>query len=293
MKRRIIALTLILGLLLCAAARAEIYHISDENEMNFGRLLINLIHARENPQPGDADAVQGVIDAIGAMNEGDRVVAEQIAEHWMQVYVDPNYPMYIHDGGQRATALEGTDIPDSPTHAFVVLGYKLQNGGMTDELVKRCDAAAAAARSFPNTILVCTGGPTGSNNPKKHTEGGMMKAYLTEKCGIDASRIFIDEEALSTVQNAEKTFAIMRQQAVTTYTIVTSAYHQRWGQVDYNCMAAFYRQAYGYDARVLENYSCDITYNKEFKNDARWALYHLAVLLDLPDEVMEAIRRAI
>ncbi len=293
MKIRIVAIMTALTLLLCAAARAEVYHISDENEMNFGRLLINLIHAHENPQPGDAEAVQGVVDAIGALSESDRAVAEMIADHWMAVYADPNYPMYIHDGGQRATALEGTAIPDSPTHAFVVLGYKLQNGGMADELVKRCDAAAAAARSFPNTILVCTGGPTGSNNPKMHTEGGVMKAYLTEKCGIDASRIFIDEEAMSTAQNAEKTFAIMREQGVTTYTIVTSAYHQRWGQVDYNCMAAFYRQAYGYEARVLENYSCDITYNEQYKNDARWALYHLSVLLDLPQSVKDAIERAI
>ncbi len=293
MKRRIIALALALTLLLGAAARAEIYRISEENQMNFGRLLINLIHAHEKPQPGDREAIQGVIEAIGALSEGDRVVAEEIAEHWMTVYADPNYVMYIHDGGEKASALEGTAIPDSPTHAFVVLGYKLKNGEMADELVQRCEAAAAAARTFPHTILVCSGGPTGSNNPNNHTEGGMMKAYLTGKCGIDPSRVFIDEQAMSTVQNAENTFAIMREQGVTTYTIVTSAYHQRWGQVDYNCMAAFYRQAYGYDARVLENYSCNITYNEQYKNDARWALYHLSVLLDLPQEVKDAIERAI
>ena len=282
MKHRIAAMILALTLLLCAAARAEVYHISDENQMNFGRLLIDLIHAKEKPAPGDGEAVQGVVDAIGALSESDRAVAEMIADHWMAVYADANYAMYIHDGGERATALEGTSIPDSPQHAFVVLGYKLERGEMAPELVKRCEAAAAAARSFPNTILVCTGGPTGSNNPKMHTEGGVMKAYLTKNCGIDASRIIIDESARSTVENAVNTFAMMRAHGVTTYTIVTSAYHQRWGQVDYNCMAAFYRLAYGYEARVLENYSCDITYNEQYANDARWALYHLSVLLDLP-----------
>ena len=282
-------------LLLGSFALADVYHISDENEMNFGRLCIDLIHAYEKPSPTDADTLNSVLDAIGAMDAGDRAVAEAIAEHWMRVYVDADgsYKMHIYDGGQRATALEGTAIPDSPAHAFVVLGFKLERGEMTNELMLRCEAAAAAARSFPNAILVCSGGATGSNNPQNHTEAGLMKAYLTGKCGIDEARIVIDEAARSTVQNAENTFEIMRSRGVSTYTVVTSEYHQKWGQVVYNAMGAFYRQAYGYDAQILENYSCDITSNPDYPNEARWALYQLAVMLDLPDEVMEAIKRAI
>lgn len=293
MTHRMIALALVLGILFCAAAGAEVYHISDENELNFGRLLINLMRAKEAPTPDDEANVMAVVDAIGAMNEGDRAVAEAIATHWLRVYADPSYPMHIHDGGERAAALEGSDIPDSPAHAFVVLGFKLKNGEMTDELQQRCEAAAAAARSFPNAILLCSGGATGSNNPKNHTEAGLMKAYLTEKCGIDGARIFIDEDARSTVENAENTFAMMRERGVTSYTIVTSAYHQRWGQAVYNCMNAFYRQTYGYEAALLENYSCNITESADYPNDARWALYQLAVMLDLPDNVMEAIKQAI
>ena len=295
MKRAFTVLAAVLVLMLGTGALADVYHISDENEMNFGRLCIVLIRACESPTPGDADAVQSVLDAIGAMDAGDRVVAEAIAQHWMRVYANAEgpYEMHIHDGGPRATALEGSAIPDSPTHAFVVLGFKLKNGEMTEELALRCEAAAAAARSFPHAILVCSGGATGSNNPKKHTEAGLMKAYLTEKCGIDASRIFIDEQARSTVENAENTFRILQAQGVQSYTVVTSAYHQKWGQVIYNAMAAFYRQTYGYDTQILENYSCNITYNEEYPNDARWAVYQLAVMLDLPDEVMEAIKRSI
>ena len=292
MKRKITALVVALALLL-STALAEVYRISDENEMNFGRLGIDLLRAYESPSPDDRQTVDSVLEAIGAMSAADRAVAEAIAEHWMRVYADPGYPMYIHDGGERATALEGTEIPDSPTHAFVVLGFKLKNGEMTDELKQRCDAAAAAARSFPGAILVCSGGATGSNNPKKHTEAGLMKAYLTEKCGIDAARIYIDEEARSTVQNAENTFEILRERGVETYTVVTSAYHQRWGQVIYNTMGAFYRQTYGYDAQILENYSCNITTSDEYPNDARWALYQLTVMLDLPGSVVEAMKKAL
>ena len=293
MIRKAVALMTVLALLLCGVAMAEVYEISDENQMNFGRLLIDLIHAKEKPAPGDGEAVQGVVDAIGALSDTDRQVAQAIADHWMRVYADPNYALYIHDGGERATALEGTSIPDSPQHAFVVLGYKLECGEMAPELGKRCEAAAAAARSFPNALLVCSGGATGSKNPNNHTEAGMMKDYLVNKCGIDATRIIIDESARSTVENAVNTFAMMRAHGVTSYTIVTSAYHQRWGQVDYNCMAAFYRLAYGYEVELLENYSCDIDYNEQYANDARWALYHLAVMLGLPQEVMDAIQAAI
>lgn len=292
MTRRIVALVLAL-LLTGAFALADVYEISDENEMNFGRLCINLIHAYEHPSPNDADTLQSVVDAIGAMDANDCAVAEAIADHWMSVYANPEYEMFIHDGGERATALENIGLNDGSDHAFVVLGFKLEKGEMTRELAQRCEAAAAAARSFPNAILICSGGATGSNNPKKHTEAGLMKKYLVEKCGIDAARIFIDEDARSTVENAENTFAIMREKGVASYTIVTSAYHQRWGQVIYNCMNAFYKQSYGYEAVLMGNYSCDINSNPDYPNEARWAVYQLAVMLDLPDEVMDAIKRAI
>lgn len=292
MTRTIIALTLAL-LLLGTSALADVYHISDENEMNFGRLCIDLIHAYEHPTPGDADTIQSVVDAIGAMDASDRAVAEAIADHWMRNYANPDYEMFIYDGGERATALESIALNDDSNHAFVVLGFKLEKGEMTKELMLRCEAAAAAARSFPSAVLICSGGATGSNNPKKHTEAGLMKKYLVEKCGIDAARIFIDEDARSTVENAENTFAIMREKGVSSYTIVTSAYHQRWGQAVYNCMNAFYKQAYGYEAALVGNYSCDINSNPDYPNEARWAVYQLAVMLDLPDEVMDAIKRAI
>jgi len=43
-------------------------------------------------------------------------------------------------------------IPDTSSHAFIVLGYELKDGEMTDELKDRCKAAAAAAKMYPNTM---------------------------------------------------------------------------------------------------------------------------------------------
>lgn len=295
MKLKRIALLVALAILAGAAAMGEGYHISGDNEMNFGRLGIVLLRAYEKPSPDDEAAVETVLDAIGAMDARDREVAEAIAEHWMRVYVnaDGSYRLYIHDGGERATALEGSAIPDASTHAFVVLGFELKNGEMTDELKGRCQAAAAAARAFPNAILICSGGATGPHNPQKHTEAGLMKDYLTRQCGIDASRIYIDEKARSTVENARNTFAIMRERGVSTYTLVTSTYHQKWSQVLYNAMAAFCHQSAGYDATLVENYCFDIAPDEAFRNDDRWAMRQLVVMLDLPDEVVEAMKRAL
>lgn len=74
-------------------------------------------------------------------------------------YLDASWPVLLY----------GTDdpslLPVSGKHAFVVLGLQLADGEMTDELKARCDAAAAAAKAFPESVLVCSGGATGKTIP--------------------------------------------------------------------------------------------------------------------------------
>ena len=98
---------------------------------------------------------------------------------------------------------------------------------------------------------ICSGGATGPNNPDGHTEAGLMKEYLVRACGIDTSRIFTDESAMTTLENAENTFEILRAKGIRTITIVTSDYHQKWGQVLYNALAAVYAQRYGYSVETF------------------------------------------
>ena len=174
-------------------------------------------------------------------------------------------------------------VRDSGRHAFVVLGYELKDGQMQPELKGRCDAAAAAARSYPSTILVCSGGATGDNNPKLRTEAGVMKAYLVETCGIDASRIHIDENARTTLQNARNTLDMLQAQGIETMTLVTSTYHQRWGQVIYNAVAALYRQVYGYTVEIVGNYCYETEpAHESYRNDDRIAISQVAQLLGVP-----------
>ena len=167
MKTRTIAVIVALALLAGTAALGEGYRVADGNQMNFGGLLVDLMHAYERPAPGDGEAIEAALAAIDAVDARDGAIARSIADHWDRVYVnaDGAYQLYMYGVGDRAAELEGTDLADSPDHAFVVLGYELKNGQMTPELKGRCDAAAAAARSFPSAILVCSGGATGSHNP--------------------------------------------------------------------------------------------------------------------------------
>ena len=136
----------------------------------------------------------------------DNELAVFIFEKWNEIYFNPDYRLYI-DGKDDPQAL-----PISGKHAFVVLGFELENGEMRDELKARCEAAATAAETFPSSILVCSGGATGENNPEGHTEAGLMKEYLVQNCGIAPERVYIDESAMTTLDNTVNTFMILRDQ---------------------------------------------------------------------------------
>ena len=283
--KKLLSWILLAALALSGAALAEEYKLADANATHFQALLYALMNAYETPSEGDSEAIDSALDAIAARSVADGEVARAIADHWRAVYLDPDYPMYLYRGDGQATALLEAGFHDSAAHAFVVLGYELKNGEMTDELIGRCDAAAAAAKAFPSAILVCSGGATGDNNPQRHTEAGMMRDYLVNACGIDPGRVYTDERAMTTLENAVNTLAILRERNIETFTLVTSSYHQRWGQVLYNAMAALYRQEYGYHARLAGNFSFDIEPSDErFRQDDRIALRQLSAMLGLPME---------
>ncbi len=292
MKKRLLALALAALLLPCAAL-GEGYKVAKRNQGTFGRMIIRLLKAYETPSRQDERKMEINVEAISKVRESDGIIARAITDHWKKVYLDPNYALRcLQPGEETAGALEGTALADSAAHAFVVLGYQLQNGEMAEELKARCDAAAAAARSFPQTILVCSGGATGKNNPEKHTEAGLMKDYLVHVCGIDPGRVFTDEAATTTLENAVNTFGILRARGIETITLVTSHYHQRWAQVLYNALSAIQEQSIGYSVALVENYCVEYVGQSYTRYDDRVAMNQLAQMLNLPDEVRESIRSA-
>ena len=154
MKKTIAALLVMMLVLTGALAGAERRRILPENKRRFANLLTALVNAYEQPSAGDDAAIDAELEAIAQASEADYEIASAIADHWRTVYLDDGYRLYIyHEGELYASELEKTCLRDSTLHAFVVLGYELRNGEMTAELVGRCEAAAAAARSYPNAKM--------------------------------------------------------------------------------------------------------------------------------------------
>ena len=253
MIQKITALVIAL-LVMCSAAQAE-WRAAGGNNKRFLDLLDLLGESVAEGKEQDTAAIDAVLKEIRQKSVDDYDVAMAIVDHWNHNVVNPTYRMFAWRGDDRAYPLERSGLDFSGKHAFVVLGYKLKNGEMEEELIGRCDAAAAAAVSFPDAILVTTGGATGENNPLRHTEAGEMKDYLVEHYGIDPGRIFTETKAKSTLENALNTFGILKKQKVESYTIITSDYHQRWAQILFNARAAMFEKDTGYKIRLVGNFN--------------------------------------
>ena len=250
-----IAALVFVFILILSAAQADTWKAADANQPRFLE-LIDLLKASVTDGAGlDEAAVETVLEAIRQDGADDYDIARAIVDHWNETVMDLHYRMFAYRGQDRAYALERSGLDFSGKHAFVVLGFQLEDGEMQEELIGRCDAAAAAARSYPDAILITTGGATGSNNPEGHTEAGMMKDYLVQQCGIDAGRIFTESEAMTTLENAVNTFSILKEKGIETFTIITSNYHQRWAQILFNAMAAIYEKESGYKVRIVGNFN--------------------------------------
>ena len=117
-------------------------------------------------------------------------------------------------------------LPDTDELCIVTLGFQLNpDGSMTDELIERLRVALASAEKYPNAFIVCTGGGTASEN-ENATEAGKMAEWLIEN-GLDEKRIIVEDNSLTTAQNAIYTFDILMEKypQVKQLAIVSSDYH--------------------------------------------------------------------
>ena len=270
-----------------AAAPNPSYAVSPENGPLFRSLFNALLAASETPSDSAMAEIESLLDRIGETSADDEFLARAITDHWYSVFLntDGTYTEHVFQWDRSvlrpiASELADTPIRDCPSHAFIVLGYQLEDGEMTEELKGRCEAAAAAARAFPDSLLVCTGGATGGNNPEHHTEAGRMKEYLVTVCGLDADRILTDDLAMTTIDNAVNAISMLRERGIHAMTVVTSDYHEKWGEVLCNAEAALTALRYGYDIRLVSNY-CYQTGPQLRSGSARSAISQLTSLLRL------------
>ena len=117
-------------------------------------------------------------------------------------------------------------LPETDELCMIVLGFQLNpDGSMKDELIERLTVAKASAEKYPNSLIVCTGGGTAAENPDA-TEAGKMAKWLIEN-GVDPQRVIVEDQSLTTAQNAIYTYRILTEQypQVKQLAIISSDYH--------------------------------------------------------------------
>ena len=117
-------------------------------------------------------------------------------------------------------------LPDTDELCIVALGFQLEpDGTMRDELIERLKVVFNSAEKYPNAYIVCTGGGTASEN-ENATEAGEMAKWLVSN-GIDKNRVIVEDNSLTTAQNAIFSYDILTTQYpdVKYIAIVSSDYH--------------------------------------------------------------------
>ena len=123
-------------------------------------------------------------------------------------------------------------LPDSDELCIVVLGFQLEpDGSMNDELIQRLTVALNSAKKYPKSYIVCTGGGTAADNPAA-SEAGEMAKWL-EANGIEKQRLIVEDNSITTAQNAIFTYDILTSlyPSVKKLAIVSSDYHIATGEL--------------------------------------------------------------
>ena len=150
-------------------------------------------------------------------------------------------------------------LPDTDELCIVVLGFQLNpDGSMKNELVNRLTVALESAQKYPKAYIVCTGGGTAYDNANA-TEAGEMAKWL-EAQGIDKDRIIVEDNSLTTAQNAIFTYDILTSDypSVKYLAIVSSDYHIATGELLFTSEAILRASAPGEEKlKIISNASWD------------------------------------
>lgn len=158
----------------------------------------------------------------------------------------------VNDGLDIQENVLPDGLPDTDELCMIVLGFQLNpDGSMKDELIERLTVAKASAEKYPNALIVCTGGGTASENPNA-TEAGEMAKWLIEN-GVDASRVIVENQSLTTAQNAIYTYQILTEQypQVKKLAIVSSDYHIATGTLLFEAQAILRAEEPGKEAMAV------------------------------------------
>ncbi len=175
-------------------------------------------------------------------------------------------------------------LPDTDELCIVVLGFQLNpDGSMKDELIGRLTVALDSAQKYPQTYIVCTGGGTAAEN-ESASEAGEMAEWLAEK-GVDRKRIIVEDDSLTTAQNARFTYDILtsRYPTVKKLAIVSSDYHIATGELLFRAESVLRADAPG-------NEKLEVVSNAAWKapSGTLSAMFQAGALIELSGDVETA-----
>ena len=105
--------------------------IDEANDENFISLLTHLVTAYENPTEEDDWRIYNDLENIQAVSQEDYELANFIVDNWCEVFLYMDYNVNTYPDEVPA------EIPNSSDHALVILGYELENGQMSEDLMRR------------------------------------------------------------------------------------------------------------------------------------------------------------
>lgn len=163
----------------------------------------------------DRGKIESCLDALEAENPAEGALWRRIMTDWVR----------LNEAGFEDHRVLPDDLPQDDSLCIVVFGYGLgADGSIRPELEDRLYVALNAARQYPDAYVAVTGGQT--SEVAGVTEGGQMAAWLRAQ-GVAESRLIVEDQALSTTQNAANTYKLLTSAypQVKTLAVVTSDYH--------------------------------------------------------------------
>lgn len=140
------------------------------------------------------------------------------AEKFAKLFEDVN-----HIGDLKINTTIPSNLKDDGANYIVILGYALdKDGKMQPTMLKRLELCLKAAKKYPHSKIITTGGV-----PKKgKTEAGTMKSWLI-KHGVKKDRIIEENLSTNTVENALFSMRDLVNANASSMILVTSASHMR------------------------------------------------------------------
>lgn len=163
----------------------------------------------------DSGKIESCLDALEAESPAEGTLWRRIMTDWAR----------LNEAGFEDHRVLPDDLPQDDSLCVVVFGYGLgADGSIQPELEDRLYVALNAARQYPDAYVTVTGGQT--SEVAGVTEGGQMAAWLRAQ-GVAESRLIVEDQALSTTQNAANTYKLLTSAypQVKTLAVVTSDYH--------------------------------------------------------------------